>query len=282
MSQGVKVGNMPAIEKSSDDTDSGRQSDRAGVQSVEVAARLLEALSRSPTAMTLTDISAAAEMTMSKAHRYLVSLARCRLVTQDEKTGRYDLGALSLGIGLTALGRIDAVRVATEALLDLRDRVDETAVLAVWGEYGATVIRLEESAHPVRMNVRVGSVLPVAASAIGQTFAAYLPESVVRDALERELAGASAPHWSGAFDREHFEGILFDVRRRGLNRNVGIYYPGVSAMAAPVLDYQGQITAVIGVLGHQVSINVAWNGPVAKVLRDVTREVSARLGNPAD
>ncbi len=74
--------------------------------------------------MTLTDLAARADMPMSKAHRYLVSLVRCRLVSQDATTGRYDLGTLSLGMGLTALGRIDAVRCATAALPLLRDRVD--------------------------------------------------------------------------------------------------------------------------------------------------------------
>ena len=251
---------------------------RAGIQSVEVAARLLEALSRSSAAMTLTDLAAAADMPMSKAHRYLVSLVRCRLVSQDAATGRYDLGTLSLGMGLTALGRIDAVGIATEALPRLRDRVDETAVLAVWGEHGATVIRFEESVHPVRMNVRVGSVLPFANSAIGQIFAAYLPETVVRDALAREVTGGAGGNRKGAFDRRRFDKIRADVRKRGLNRNVGTFIPGVSAMAAPVLDHQDRIAAVIGVLGHQVSLDTAWNGPVAEALRHHASEVSLRLG----
>lgn len=258
---------------------SARPAARAGIQSVEVAARLLEALSKSPSALALSDLAARAGMPMSKAHRYLVSLVRCRLVSQDADTGRYDLGTLSLGMGLTALGRIDAVRIATEALPALRDRVDETAVLAVWGEHGATVIRFEESVHPVRMNVRVGSVLPFAHSAIGQIFAAYLPETVVADALAREVAGGPGANRRGAFDRRRFDRIRAEVRRRGLNRNVGTFIPGVSAMAAPVLSHQDQITAVIGVLGHQVSLDTAWEGPVAAALREHAGEISARLGN---
>jgi DNA-binding IclR family transcriptional regulator len=256
-----------------------KASERAGIQSVEVAARLLDALTKSPAAMSLSDLAAAAAMPMSKAHRYLVSLIRCRLVNQDPDTGRYDLGPLALGMGLTALGRIDAVRIATATLPELRDRVDETAVLAVWGEHGATVIRFEESVHPVRMNVRVGSVLPFAHSAIGQIFAAYLPETVVRDALAREFAGAPGGNRKGAFDRRRFDKIRADVRRRGLNRNVGTFIPGVSAMAAPILNNQDQIAAVIGVLGHQVSLDTSWDGPVAGALRHHASEVSARLGN---
>ncbi len=152
-------------------------------------------------------------------------------------------------------------------------------MLAVWGEHGATVIRFEESVHPVRMNVRVGSVLPLAASAIGQIFAAYLPEAVVRDALERELSGSGSR--TGDFDRQRFETMLSGVRRRGLNRNVGTFIPGVSAMAAPVLDHQGRIAAVMGVLGHRVSLDAAWDGPVAAALRHYTGDVSAQLGKRA-
>ena len=50
-------------------------------------------------------------------------------------------------------------------------------------------------------------------------------------------------------------------------------------MAAPVLNHQDQISAVIGVLGHQVSLDTAWNGPVAGAIRHHASEISARLGN---
>tara|TARA_B100000674_G_scaffold142581_2_gene112282 strand:+ start:11853 stop:12677 length:825 start_codon:yes stop_codon:yes gene_type:complete len=254
------------------------ESRRTGVRSVEVAARLMEVLTNAPAALNLKDLAASAEMSMSKAHRYLVSLGRSGLVDQDAVTGRYDLGRLALSMGLTALGRIDTVRFAMEALPSLRDNVQHTVVLAIWTENGATAIRFEESAHPVRMNIRPGSILPVTQSSIGQVFAAYIPETVVAPiiARERETFGSAVP------SQDRFERLLYEVRRRALNRNVGVYVPGVSAMAAPVFDSYGQIVAVIGVLGHKPSLNTSWDGPTAHALNETACAISVRLGHRID
>jgi DNA-binding IclR family transcriptional regulator len=246
---------------------------RAGIQSIEVGARLLSALAEAPAALPLKELAGRAGMSMSKAHRYLVSLGRAGLIAQDGVTGRYDLGALALGLGLAAMGRIDAVRFGLEALPELRDRTNETAVLAIWGDRGPTVIRFEESTHPVRMNVRVGSVLPVARSAIGEMFAAHLP----RAAIERLIA--TDPDHGPADAPALAEAALAEVRARGLSRNVGIYVPAVSAMAAPIRDFQGRIAAVIGVLGHERGLDVTWDGAIARALTATAAGVSARLGH---
>ena len=248
---------------------------RAGILSVEVAARLLQALCEAPSALALKDLAAAADMPMSKAHRYLVSLGRAGLVEQDSLSGRYDLGRLALTMGLTAMGRMDIVRSASETLSALRDRVQETTVLAVWGENGATVIRFEESANPVRMNVKVGSVLPVTRSSIGQTFAAYLPGDTTSPVIATERARQGRAAQKDAEYRKELKAL----REIGMCRNVGVYIPGVSAIAAPVFDHSGRIVAVIGVLGHEPSLDTAWDGPVASALREAVEDLSKRLGH---
>lgn len=254
-----------------------RERERAGIQSVEVAAQLLDAMAAGNGPMHLKQLAAAAGMPASKAHRYLVSLGRTGLVEQDAATGQYDLGHRALAVGLAALGRIDAVGIATKELRLLSDAAGATAVLAVWGEHGPTVVRFEESAHPVRMNVRVGSTLPVTQSAIGQVFAAYLPRSVTSDYIAAEWKRFGEPSEPGSF-----EDVLAAVRARRINRNIGTYIPGVTALAAPLFDAQGRISAVIGLLGHEPSLDATWSGiPVAK-LDAAARAVSQRLGHVDD
>jgi DNA-binding IclR family transcriptional regulator len=247
--------------------------DRAGIQSVEVAARLLDAMAAADGPVPLKELADAAGMAASKAHRYLVSMCRTGMMEQDSATGMYNFGRAALAIGLAALGRIDVVAVATRALRGLSDRTGATAVLAVWGEHGPTVIRFEESAQPVRMNVRVGSTLPTARSAIGQIFAAFLPTSIVRSQIISENR-----HFGGDHDVETFSEILSAVRQRRLNRNVGDYIPGVSAIAAPVFDAQGRLVAVVGLLGHQASLDTSWTGSVAETLDWRARDISEQLG----
>ena len=116
-----------AMERKPEDDDDPTGRGRAGVQSVEVAARLLDVLAAASGALTLKDLAAKAQMSASKAHRYLVSLARTGLVEQDA-TGRYDLGIRALSVGLAALGRIDAVRIATDELERLSDDAGATEV----------------------------------------------------------------------------------------------------------------------------------------------------------
>mgnify|MGYP003636919601 CR=1 len=246
---------------------------RAGIQSVEVAARLLDAMAAADGPMPLKALADAAGMAASKAHRYLVSMCRTGMMEQDPATGLYDFGRAALAVGLAALGRIDVVAVATRALRGLSDRTGATAVLAVWGEHGPTVIRFEENAQPVRMNVRVGSTLPTALSAIGQVFAAYLPASLIDPQIELE-----EKHYGGSHDAGEFDHILTRVRQRRLNRNVGTYIPGVSALAAPVFDAQGRLVAAVGLLGHQASLDTSWTGSVVQNLDRTARDISEQLG----
>ena len=101
-----------------------RKKQQQGVQSVEIGMRVLKALAAMPADASLKRIAEASGMGASTAHRYLVSLGRAGLVEQNPVSGYYGLGIEALEIGLTALGRIDAVKIGTAALTQLRSEVD--------------------------------------------------------------------------------------------------------------------------------------------------------------
>ncbi|MCU0869940.1 MAG: helix-turn-helix domain-containing protein, partial [Burkholderiales bacterium] len=101
-----------------------------GIQSLEVAGRLLHALVRSNRALALKDLAADAAMPAAKAHRYLASFQRIGLIEQDPVTGRYDLGVGALELGLAAIGRIDPVRIASPTVPALAAEIDATVALA--------------------------------------------------------------------------------------------------------------------------------------------------------
>jgi len=79
-----------------------------GIQSIEVGGELLRALARSGEPMMLRDLAREAGMTPAKAHPYLASFSRIGLIEQDETTGRYEIGALALELGLISLRRCPA------------------------------------------------------------------------------------------------------------------------------------------------------------------------------
>ncbi len=247
-----------------------------GIQSVEIAARILRALAEGGGALPLRELAAATGMHRGKVHRYLISLARAGLVTREAEFGHYGIGPLAISAGLAGLNRLNPVRLAYEALPALRDRIGETVVLAVWGERGATVIALEDSARPVTLNVRVGSILPLRTSAIGRVFAAHAPEPLLRPVLASEAkrvsAGSSAPS-TAALSK-----ILADVRRQGLAAVEGTLIPGLNALAAPVFDQRGALVLVLGAVGRRETLAARPHGAAAAALKEIAAQLSQQLG----
>jgi DNA-binding IclR family transcriptional regulator len=160
---------------------------RLGIHSLEVGLRLARVLSVHGVPMALKDLAASAHMPPAKAHRYLVSLIRAGLAEQDRESGRYRLGPLALELGLSALRGVDVLKFGGEVIAELRAQTDETVLLAVWGNKGPVVARWEESTRPVATNVRAGWVMPLANSATGRCFAAYLPAGITAPMLKAEF-----------------------------------------------------------------------------------------------
>jgi DNA-binding IclR family transcriptional regulator len=247
--------------------------DKPGIQSVEIAARILEALADAPAPVMLKTLSEKAGMPVGKVHRYLTSLTRCGLAVQEAASGRYGIGPGAIQLGFAGLRQVDVVRCAGDALPDLRDEINETVALSVWANHGPAVVRIEGSSQPVTMNLRAGSVLPLARSAIGIAFLAFLPESMTRAVLEEERSRDEVP----ADLNPH----LTNARASGITASEGLILPGVSALAGPVFDHEGRVAAVISVVGRQGAFDSSPDGVTANALRRTLDLVSIRLGYAA-
>ena len=94
--------------KKHDEAGSGQRA----VQSIEVGGRLLLALGAHAGPMSLKDLAAEAGLPPARAHPYLVSFGKLRLIEQDPASGHYALGPAALQVGLTALHQLDPIRAA--------------------------------------------------------------------------------------------------------------------------------------------------------------------------
>ncbi|MCO5100260.1 MAG: IclR family transcriptional regulator [Burkholderiaceae bacterium] len=254
-----------AEQKDDRKTDKGQ----AGVQSVEVAMRILSVIADASHALMLREIVKASGTPAAKVHRYLVSLVRAGMVEQESAGGRYGLGSLALRVGLSALHQLDVVRTASEAITELRDRTDTTAILSVYGAAGPTIIRWEECSQALTMNVRVGSALSLLDSATGRVFAAFLPRSVTDERFSAEMKGR---------DSKAVDEMLTEIRQRRMALVHGSELVSVNAIAVPVFDQAGKVVAVMALLGLARRFSVSWDSPPAVELRNSGQRVSERLG----
>ncbi|ANA33761.1 hypothetical protein R82526_03753 [Ralstonia mannitolilytica] len=252
---------------------------RSGIQSIEVGFRLLEVLTHTNGPMMLRDLARAAPMNPAKAHRYLVSFARLGLVTQTPE-GRYDLGPFALEMGLVSLNRQDPMRRARPAAAALRDEIDHTVGLAVWGNQGPAIVHWEEASHPVTVSLRLGDVMPMLNSATGRVFGAYLPRAQTLPFIQRELERAAAREADPELPRtlEAYDAICTEVRAYGAARIHGGVLPGINAMSLPVFDANAQLCLVLIALGAQSTFDTSWSGPLERRLRLAAQQLSADLG----
>jgi DNA-binding IclR family transcriptional regulator len=253
-----------------------------GIDSIETGMQLLLAFVKlGGRTHQLKLLAETAGMPPSKAHRYLVSLIRMGFVDRDPLSGHYRLGPKSIELGASAVHAMDAVDLAIELMIELRDELDHTMVLSVWGSQAPVILRVEESERLITVSFRVGKSLPLLATSAGLLYAAFLPKHVVEPIIQAEVrANSKRTGGSGRMIRSIAEAdrLLADVRARGLARIAGDITPGIHAMAAPVFDNRGYPAAVLTAVGPAGSFDYGWSGSVANALRKRTGTLSRKLG----
>lgn len=245
------------------------------VRSAEVGTDILKALAELSSATSLSRLAEHVGMPASKVHRYLQALIASGFAVQDASTNHYSLGREALRVGLAALDSMDVLKSAAAPLAELRDVLNETCFLAVWGNRGATVVQVEQAVRAVTVVTQVGSVLPLLGSSTGLVFAAFLPEREVAELREEELAGR-ADH--PLADPAAYAVLLEGIRARGLHAIHGLLMPGVEALSAPVFDARGRVAAVLTVVGPASIFQAEEQGPAAERLLATTRAISWRMG----
>jgi DNA-binding IclR family transcriptional regulator len=254
------------------------EKERRGIQSFEIGTQLLVELARHVAPMALKDLAKAAGMSTGKAHPYLVTFLKVGFVTQ-EASGSYELGPLALQLGLARLQRLDPVKEASPLIAALAAETEQSVAVAVWGNLGPTIVRLEEPIHPLHVNLRTGTVMSLAYTATGRLFAAYLPPKVVEKLIVEDVARQSGrAGGTMQMTRAQVDDAIVETRRHGLSRTIGHPIPGINAFCAPVFDSAGNLVLGITAMGPEATFDNGWNGRVAAPLRACALEVSRRLG----
>jgi len=241
---------------------------RAGIQSVEIALRVLEALISLDGPAMLGAIATKAEVAPNQLHRYLVTFVRSGLAVQID-SGAYDLGPKLRRYGIAAIQRMDPYQIVADRVRALRDDTDLTVFLAVWTDGRATILRWDAGSHHISISFRLGSTLPLTHSATGRLFAALLPSSMTAHAIEGESGKA------GDLEKQ-----LDTIRKEQLSWSSSEILPGVDAYAVPVHDHQGDVFAAMTMLIPRPHIGEPQR--FVALLRDAAESTSRALGYEAN
>ncbi|AQH01175.1 IclR family transcriptional regulator [Burkholderia sp. KK1] len=243
-----------------------------GINALDATGDLLRALVAAGEPLTLRDLAAAAGMPPAKAFAHLVSLVKVGLLARDD-AGLFHAGALSRELGLIALQRLSPIRDAESEIVALAASTSMTVAAAALGPLGPTVIRLEESARPQHVSLRIGTAMSLVNTAIGRVFAAHLPADMLASLMQQD-----GIRLAGAADAKPDAARLDDIRKDGLDTALGAPVPGIHTLAAPVFDHTGSVCLVIALIGSAGGFDSAADGPLARALLAATRRLSWRFG----
>ena len=251
---------------------------RQRVQSAETGMAVLKGLAAIGGNASLTALSAHVGENPAKVHRYLVSLMQEGLVEQDTTSQRYVLGSELIQIGLAAMRQAEPIGRAEPALIRLRERFEITCFVAVMGNKGPTVMRIEEPGLPVTVNVRAGSVMSLLWSATGRVFLGLLDEARIRLMAEEELVSATPQMRLRLPPDKPIETVQKEIRVLHCAVVRDTYLPGISAVAAPVYDLTGRVCAVITALGASGGFDPSIDGAIGIAVQREADATSRLLG----
>jgi len=252
------------------------------LSTVEKAVDLLYLLHESSGPQGVTAIGRALGVPKSSAHRLLTALSRRGLVEQDGR-GLYGPGIGLVALGLGALEREPVVAAARPVLEQEAEALGETFFLVGSRAGRLVVLDKAEGNGFLRAAPRVGSSVPVHATAAGKLYLAFAPEALARSdsPLERFTPRTAAD--AAALERE-----VTLTRKRGWAANREEWIPGLAVLAAPIWMKPGgmkaagmmaaaRLAAVVAVAAPATRMRTLGESEVAKRTLAAAARIAARL-----
>nr|WP_198983129.1 IclR family transcriptional regulator [Herbaspirillum sp. ASV7] len=242
-----------------------------GIQSVEVAGRLLQALAAARQPMPLVELAGAAELSSAQAHTYLVSLLRLGLIKRTPGEGHYEAGPLALRLGMSRLTQAPAYRHAMPQVQQLSAATGYSVAVSLPTPEGPTIVHYAHAGNPLHVNLHVGTVMALGETATGRAYCAFQPQAAWQSLWEAQHPGAGRTRWKAFVDE------LDAIRKRGLERAIDAPSPGVSSLCMPLLDAAGPLLLLVTVIGPTGAIDAGWRGSVARQLRQTIDAIATTM-----
>jgi IclR family transcriptional regulator, acetate operon repressor len=212
-----------------------------GVQSVERAFELLEALAEPGDGKGVSELGRITGLPVATIHRLLATMVAKGYVRQDSASHRYLLGSHLIRLGEAAI-RLFA-SFAHPYLAELMEASGETANLAVFEDgHVAYVAQVPSRHHRVRMFTEVGRRVMPHSSGVGKVVLAFRPRPEVEALLDR--IGLPRRTSRTITDPARFLAELDAIARQGYALDSGEEEVGVRCLAVPVFGVGGSVAAM--------------------------------------
>lgn len=228
--------------------------------------QILEVLAQEGRPLTATEINASLKLPVPTIHRLVGNLEAEGYLSRHLDGRSYQPGPrLRLMMqGVVRFWHHDLPQ--RDVLIRLNQRLGETCNLSIPDGDAMLYIDRVETHWPLRVQLHVGSRVPLHATAAGKMCLALIDTAKQERYLKRAALEAHTPRT--ITDPDHLRDELRQFREQGYSSDSGEFVPGMIALAVPVLGHHGQLIAT-----------VSFHAPEQRMtLDDATRHLPALRG----
>jgi IclR family KDG regulon transcriptional repressor len=260
----------PSLARSSSaaGTDDRLKSDRF-TNSLERALAILEVVAHKSGGLTNAEISERFKMATSTSSYILKRLEREGYLRRDPENGRYEMGLKIVALSHGALRDMGLRRIAEPILHRLSAEAKTSALIAVLERGRVMIVDKVEKPDLARIDMDIGVRYPAHSTALGKVLLAHLPEHQLLNLFDHYGLQKTSPKTIDSRSRLLEE--LQMVQKQGYAVSDGELFIGIRAVAAPIFDASGEVSAAVSVTGVTVSIG---EETVINTVKAAAREIS--------
>jgi len=217
--------------------------------SLERALRIIDLVAATPGGLTLSTITRRLQIPLSSSHYVLSRLERHGYLSRHKDTRCYETGIKLVAVAHAPLRDMRLRGTAESVMHRLAEETKLGAFVGVLAGSAVMIVARVERPGPLAMDMEIGVRYPAHRTALGKVLLGSLSDEEVL-----ALYGvARKKRLTGPVARLIHE--LNAVRRRGYGTNEEELFPGIRAVAAPVVGKSGDTMCAVSATGPNCRVD---------------------------
>ena len=255
------------------------QKERVGVQSLERAFGLLEAIARARQGIGLAELSKKVGLHNSTTFHLVKTMVALGYIRQD-RDKRYRIGRSLFALAAGSLDEVELVSLAIPVLEDLTEATGESGHFAVRSGDAVVVIAKTSGSGAFQLTNRAGVTRPAHGTALGKVLLAALTPGQLDRFLQNHGLAALTP--KTITEPELLRQEVREVARTGVAYDDGEFNAEVRCVAVPVHDFTGQVVGALGISGPIWRLSIPVLQKQTELVKAAARRLSTALGQPPE
>jgi IclR family KDG regulon transcriptional repressor len=246
------------------------------IQSIKRAVQILNSFTLKKDELGITELSERLNLHKSTVHRILVTLEDEGFVAKDQVSQKYRLGIKLFELGHIVKEQIEIRNYALPIMKELAQKTEESIDLNILSDGKRVSIEKIESPHDVRRIIQLGKSLPLYCGGSGKALLAFLPNEEIDKIIQKEKFIPFGP--KTITDPIKLKEHLKEIRKSGYAISFEERILGSASVAAPILDYKGQVVASLSISGPTTRFTKKKVPMLISLVKEAAKKISVSLG----